>query len=71
MAVQSILHNLDSGRLWASLFIVNCLRKIVNLKKLNQKNVAYNYAAKEKKDQEAREAAQRKEKIIRMLNKEK
>jgi len=36
------------------------MKKIVNQKKLNDQEVAYNWKAKEVKDQLAREAAERK-----------
>lgn len=40
----------DSGKIWAAVFIVSCLKNVVNNKKLNDQGVAHNYKAKEKKD---------------------
>ena len=54
----------DSGRIWAALFIVSCIKNVVNNKKLNDQDVAYNWKAKEKKDKELKEAQERKDKIL-------
>lgn len=69
LAKETYLPNYDSGRLWAALFIVSCMKKIVNSKKLNDKDICLNFKAKEKKDREAKEAQARKDKIAQQIKK--
>ena len=65
------MENYDSGKIWAALYIVSCIKNVVNNKKLNDKGVAYNYKAKEKRDKDLRAKIQRKKEILKQVKEHK
>lgn len=59
---------MDTGRMFCGLFIAQQLKKIVNAKKFNDKDIAYNWRAKDLKDKAAEEAKNRKDEVIKKIH---
>lgn len=54
--------------MFCGLFIAQQLKKIVNAKKFNDKDIAYNWRAKDLKDKAAEEAKNRKDEVIKKIH---
>ena len=62
---EKYLPHTDSGRLFCGLYIVQAIKKIVNQKKFNDKDIAYNWKAKEQKGEALQEQQRRKKDFIK------
>ena len=56
-----------SGHIWAAIFISSCFKNVINNKRLNEQEFAFNWALKEKQDRENKEEEEKRIQDIELL----